>query len=72
MSFFRAIDLISKLLAFDPAERFSAREALAHPFFDELFVAGNMENLDTRDIKFDVTDDKLIEFVEKSCGGIPK
>lgn len=31
-----AIDLISKMLIFDPDQRINAFKALAHPFFDEL------------------------------------
>jgi len=31
-----AIDLISKMLIFDPDQRVSAFKALAHPFFDEI------------------------------------
>jgi serine/threonine protein kinase len=31
-----AIDLISKLLTFDPDHRLSAEEALFHPFFESL------------------------------------
>ena len=30
------LDLLYKLLTFDPKERISAAEALEHPFFDEL------------------------------------
>eukprot|EP00826_Nyctotherus_ovalis_P005011 TRINITY_DN11112_c0_g1_i5.p1 TRINITY_DN11112_c0_g1~~TRINITY_DN11112_c0_g1_i5.p1 ORF type:complete len:188 (-),score=25.51 TRINITY_DN11112_c0_g1_i5:45-608(-) len=30
------IDLVSKLLVYNPAERLKAEEVLAHPFFDEL------------------------------------
>jgi serine/threonine protein kinase len=30
-----AIDLLSKLLKFDPDERISGAEALSHPFFEE-------------------------------------
>jgi dual-specificity kinase len=30
----RFLDLVRKLLAFDPAERITVREALAHPYFD--------------------------------------
>mmetsp|Transcript_34726 Transcript_34726/g.53306 ORF Transcript_34726/g.53306 Transcript_34726/m.53306 type:complete len:444 (-) Transcript_34726:514-1845(-) len=32
-----AIDLISKLITWDPEERLTAREALQHPFFAELY-----------------------------------
>jgi serine/threonine protein kinase len=31
-----ALDLMRKLLCYDPAERLSAEEALEHPFFKEL------------------------------------
>jgi serine/threonine protein kinase len=31
-----AISMITKLLAYNPEERFTAIEALTHPFFDEL------------------------------------
>jgi len=30
-----AIDLLTKLLKFDPDERITAEEALVHPFFEE-------------------------------------
>ena len=33
-----AIDLIEKLLDFEPTKRSTALEALEHPFFDELKV----------------------------------
>ena len=29
-------DLLEKMLAFDPAKRICARDAMAHPFFDDL------------------------------------
>jgi serine/threonine protein kinase len=31
-----ALDLMRKLLCYDPAERLSAEQALEHPFFKEL------------------------------------
>lgn len=31
----QAIDLLTKLLKFDPDERITALEALTHPFFEE-------------------------------------
>lgn len=31
-----AIDLISRILQYDPQARLTASEAMAHPFFDEL------------------------------------
>ena len=31
-----SLDLVSKLLAFDPITRISAKEALEHPFFKPL------------------------------------
>ena len=30
------IDLLNRLLVYDPGERFSAIQALCHPYFDEL------------------------------------
>lgn len=30
------IDLISKMLVFDPSKRITAKEALNHPFFDDM------------------------------------
>lgn len=32
----RAIDLIEKMLTYDPARRITAKEALSHPYFDDL------------------------------------
>ena len=34
-------DLLGAMLAFDPARRISAAEALAHPYFDNLRPASN-------------------------------
>ena len=31
------LDLLGKMLAFDPAKRISARQALTHPYFRDLF-----------------------------------
>ena len=36
-----ALDLLSKLFTFDPAERLSAKEVLQHPFFEELYDPQN-------------------------------
>ena len=36
-----ALDLLRKLLCYDPAERLSAEEALEHPFFQELHQKEN-------------------------------
>ncbi|KAM0753160.1 hypothetical protein T439DRAFT_333061 [Meredithblackwellia eburnea MCA 4105] len=36
------IDLLGKLLAFDPHERITACEAMTHPFFDEVKVPGKL------------------------------
>lgn len=36
-----AIDLISKLLTYDPAQRISAKEMLQHPFLEELYDPDN-------------------------------
>ncbi len=41
-----ARDLLSRLLAFDPAHRPTAREALAHPFFDTLHPTRRLAPLD--------------------------
>lgn len=40
-----AIDLMSKLLSFDPAKRLSASEMLKHPFFDELYDPENDDQI---------------------------
>jgi len=40
-----AIDLISKLLTFDPAERLSAKQMLQHPFLDELYDPDNDDQI---------------------------
>lgn len=32
-----AIDLLSKLLTYDPAQRLTAKQMLMHPFFSELY-----------------------------------
>lgn len=39
-----ALDLLSKMLAYDPVQRISAKKALAHPYFDELneMIASHM------------------------------
>ena len=34
-----AIDLLSKLFTWDPAERLTAKQAIEHPFFEELHEA---------------------------------
>lgn len=39
-----AIDLITKMLAFEPSKRISARAALKHPYFDELQKVKGKEN----------------------------
>lgn len=31
-----ALELLSKILVYDPVERYEPMEALAHPFFDEI------------------------------------
>lgn len=31
-----AIDLMAKMLTYDPARRISAKEALQHPYFDDM------------------------------------
>jgi serine/threonine protein kinase len=36
-----ALDLMRRLLCYDPAERMSAEEALEHPFFKELHQKEN-------------------------------
>ncbi|KAI5480776.1 protein serine/threonine kinase [Pseudohyphozyma bogoriensis] len=38
-----ALDLLSKLLTFDPNERMSACEAMTHPFFDELRIPSTIQ-----------------------------
>lgn len=40
-----AIDLISKLLTFDPAERLSAKQMLQHPFLEELYDPDNDDQI---------------------------
>ena len=35
------IDLLGKFLAYDPSKRISARDALAHPYFNGVAGAGN-------------------------------
>lgn len=40
-----AIDLISKLLTYDPAERISAKEMLQHPFLEELYDPDNDDQI---------------------------
>jgi len=38
------IDLLSRMLRYHPGERVSAKEALLHPYFDELIQLHNQEN----------------------------
>jgi len=40
-----AIDLISKLLTFDPAHRISAQQMLEHPFLEELYDPENDDQI---------------------------
>jgi mitogen-activated protein kinase 1/3 len=41
----QALDLLDKCLVFDPRHRISAKEALEHPYFEDLFEAENDLNI---------------------------
>ena len=41
----KALDLISKLLSFDPSQRISALEVLKHPFLEELYDPKNDDQI---------------------------
>ena len=41
----QALDLISKLLSFDPSQRISALEVLKHPFLEELYDPKNDDQI---------------------------
>ena len=47
------VDLLSRMLAYDPSYRISARDALAHPWFDELrsLQQNNNENSNTSNLQ---------------------
>lgn len=55
-----AIDLVAKLLEYNPGSRLSAVEAMVHPFFDELRVQGaRMPNGKDFPLLFDFTREEL-------------
>ena len=54
-----AIDLLSKLLVYDPEQRMKPLEALAHPFFLEIRDSDKVDD-DEMDFLFDFTPGKII------------
>ena len=56
-----AVDLISKLLSYDPSRRLSPLEAIQHSFFDELRQEGTtLPNGNPLPELFDFTKDELM------------
>mmetsp|Transcript_22643 Transcript_22643/g.49574 ORF Transcript_22643/g.49574 Transcript_22643/m.49574 type:complete len:526 (+) Transcript_22643:188-1765(+) len=56
-----ALDLLRLMLSFDPAERPTAAEALAHPYFEGLPNATQQDGVDTGRTQFDFELRKLTE-----------
>jgi len=74
-----AIDLLSKLLMLDPAERITAAEALEHPFFSELhdpedeplcdqpfFIEHEIDNLPVKVLKQKILRNSCLHFDDNS------
>ncbi len=62
-----AIDLITKMLVFDPAQRISVEDALAHPYLAKLHVPDDEptgEQLQRFDFDFELYSLKTHEFKE--------
>jgi len=69
-----AIDLVAKLLEYTPGARFSAVEAMIHPFFDELRVEGaRMPNGKDFPLLFDFTrEGELDIFTRPHCAWLTR
>jgi serine/threonine protein kinase len=63
----KCLDLLSKLLTFDPESRPSCSELLQHVFFDEMERKACVETRCTSGER--LTDSNLVEFVYTKCGG---
>eukprot|EP01006_Ploeotia_vitrea_P008562 TRINITY_DN20563_c0_g1_i1.p1 TRINITY_DN20563_c0_g1~~TRINITY_DN20563_c0_g1_i1.p1 ORF type:complete len:414 (-),score=16.82 TRINITY_DN20563_c0_g1_i1:1593-2834(-) len=57
-----AIDLISKMLRFDPRQRITAVEALDHPYFTAMHEPGDEPEAETFEFPFDLSDNTLTVF----------
>lgn len=59
-----AIDLLSKMLAFDPEKRVSVDDALAHPYLDAMHDPEDEPNCDSL-FTFNIADDMDIKLIKK-------